>query len=98
MRPAGRPREPGAREPGAREPFRLSHASRRVDQPPSAPVRAAFAYFDASGCGLVDHGELRHALRYLGINTHAAEVADLLRPYDERPGGKLDIFAFNRLV
>jgi len=64
----------------------------------SAAVRNCFAYFDANGSGFLDYRELRHALRYLGIDTSLSGAIDLLRRYDDWPDGKLEFAEFARLV
>ena len=65
-------------------------------------VRAAFERFDANRSGYLDYRELRDALRLkkelAGVDVSDVSAAAVLRRYDERPDGKLDLAEFARLV
>lgn len=62
-------------------------------------VRAAFEAFDHDKSGALDVRELRHALKFYGIQGLSARgVSDVLHAYDDRPDGKLDLAEFASLV
>ena len=63
-----------------------------------ARVAAVFDEVDANRSGFLDFGELRVALRKYGIDTSDAGAARIVRAYDERPDGKLDLHEFANLV
>ena len=69
-------------------------------QYPGVPQRIAvtFAHFDANRSGFLDYSELRAALRHYGLNTSTPEAASLVRRYDDRPDGKLEVSEFVELV
>ena len=81
---------------------RLPSAKPSIAAAPSkavpARVRSAFQYFDRNGSGYLDYRELRNALEHYGIDTNTAGARKVLRRYDDRPDGKLDVGEFGALV
>ena len=63
-----------------------------------ARVAAAFDEHDTNRSGFLDYAELRGALRRYGLDTTEGEAASIVRAYDDRPDGKLDVYEFSRLV
>ena len=65
---------------------------------PTSDVRAAFELGDANGSGYLDYVQLQRALRDFGYDASIDESIDLLRQYDDRFEGRLDLPSFAALV
>ena len=61
-------------------------------------VRAAFEKFDTNRSGYLDYRELRNALRHHGMDVSEESATAVLRRYDERPDGRLDVGEFAKVV
>ena len=77
-----------------------SETASRSPYAPNVPARVATAFeeHDANRSGFIDYVELRGALRRYGIDASEGEAASIVRAYDDRPDGKLDVVEFARLV
>ena len=74
------------------EALRLMHQS--VPQ----HVSDAFRHFDANGSGYLDYRELKSALKYMGFDLSTGGAMEVVRRYDDRPDGKLDVKEFAELI
>ena len=63
-----------------------------------ADLRATFELSDTNGSGYLDYLELQRALRTFGYDATVNESIDLLRQYDDRFEGRLDLPSFAALV
>ena len=63
-----------------------------------ARVAAAFEECDVNRSGYLDYGELRPALQRYGVDVSEGQAASIIRAYDDRPDGRLDVQEFARLV
>ena len=63
-----------------------------------ARIAATFKHFDANQSGYLDYNELRAALAHYGIHASVLESASIVRRYDDRPDGKLELTEFSELV
>ena len=70
-----------------------SHHAARDDE-----IKAAFEFFDRNRSGHLEHRELRNALAHLRCDTGGAAAVEALRPYDNKPDGRLDLQGFERVV
>ena len=61
-------------------------------------ITAAFKAFDADNSGKLDAKELRKALKLYGITTTPLVTRKILKTYDAKPDGGLDINEFGTLV
>ena len=61
-------------------------------------VREAFEQYDSNGSGYLDYIELQAALRGYGFDATVGESVELLRQYDDRFDGRLDLASFAALV
>ena len=64
----------------------------------AADVRSAFEYYDRNRSGFLDYRELRNALAHMGYEPTEAAAVEVLRAYDDRADGKMDVGEFTRLV
>ena len=59
---------------------------------------ATFEHFDKNRSGFLDYRELKNALIYMRYDVSTQDAIELLRSYDDRPDGKLDLGEFSKLV
>ena len=64
----------------------------------SSYIVETFQRFDSDGSGSLDYKELRGALRHYGIDCTHPAAADLIKRYDERPDGRMQLHEFAELV
>ena len=61
-------------------------------------VKAAFERFDADRNGTIDAGELREALRNLGVSADGSQAVAILKRYDADRSGGIELVEFARMV
>jgi Ca2+-binding EF-hand superfamily protein len=67
-------------------------------QPVSAKVKKTFSRFDVNHNGYLEIQELRKALEHYGLNLSTAEAGRMLRVYEDKPDGKMDLSEFAQAV
>ena len=89
---------------GAKAPARASaatdkaRADAREKRLRGEAARAAFKESDRNRSGYLDVRELRGALGQMGFDVSEAAAAEVLRAYDDKPDGLLDVHEFTKLV
>ena len=74
-------------------------ASMAAPSPPvSAKVKKTFSRFDVNHNGYLEIQELRKALEHYGLNLSTAEAGRMLRVYEDKPDGKMDLSEFAQAV
>ena len=64
----------------------------------SSRIREAFDKHDPKHSGKLGHKDLRKALEHCSISLQPKPIAKVLKPYDDKPSGTLDLIEFDRLV
>ena len=94
----------GGGKGGAKAPARASaatdkaRADAREKRLRGEAARAAFKESDRNRSGYLDVRELRGALGQMGFDVSEAAAAEVLRAYDDKPDGLLDVHEFTKLV
>ena len=70
----------------------------RMTRADDGAARATFEHFDKNRSGFLDYRELKNALIYMRYDVSTQDAIELLRSYDDRPDGKLDLGEFSKLV
>ena len=64
----------------------------------ASKVKLTFSRFDVNDSGYLEIQELRKALEHHGLDLSTAEGGRILRSYDEKPDGKLDLSEFAQVI